>query len=126
MPYMQGSSRWRLVGIAFLAVILPMARGHAQRRASERVTLVVEVIDRDGTPIIPCGQAGAQPRDVTARVISVEEGAFPRARILLRWPMCELVTPGQVFRIHIRRWTGVPDTDETRFRVRGVDAVIAP
>ncbi len=119
----------------FTAVVVVFAAmlaqtGEAQRRArpTERLTLVVEVIDREPTPIIPCGIMGAQPRDVTARVITVEEGTFAGERILLDWPMCVLgqVMPGHRYRIQIRRWTDVAVTAETRYRVRRFEALTVP
>jgi hypothetical protein len=117
--------------VLVFAAVLATPSGEAQRRArrpTERVTLVVEVIDRDPTPIIPCGIMGAQPREVTAQVIAVEEGTFAGERILLDWPMCVLgqVMPGHRYRIQIRRWTDVAVTAETRYRVRHFDPLTMP
>jgi len=117
------------LGVAAAALVAP---GHAQERrrathrATERLTLVVEVLDRDPRPVIPCGVMGAQPRDVTARVLSVQEGHFEGDRVLLSWPLCEFtrVAPGNRFRIHIRRWADAPgDPSRTRYRVREFTAV---
>ena len=108
------------LALAALVPLVALAPARAQSPATERVTLTVEVLERDHTPVIACGQMGAQPRDVTARVLSVEEGTFEGQRILLSWPVCEFshVEPGDRFRIRIQRRVAQPVTPSTRFRVR--------
>lgn len=116
--------RVALLLLSALAV-LPLAPSHAQAPTTERITLIVEVVTRDYTPVIPCGRVGAQPRDVTARVLTVEEGAFPGDTVLLSWPLCEFsrLGPGDQFRIRIRRRVGRPTSPSTRYLVRWEQAV---
>lgn len=115
------------LALVVLAVLSPLA--HAQpARATQLIVLIVEVLDRDPTPVIACGILGAQPRDVTARVVSVETGTFTDERILLRWPMCadSQVMVGERYRIHLRRWTDAAPTLATRYRVRRAEHVASP
>jgi hypothetical protein len=102
-------SRSIFVGLA-LALSLAATLAFAQPAGTERITLVVEVLERDSRPIIPCGMIGAQPRHVRARVIAVEEGTFGEPTIELSWPMCEFsqVQPGERHRIRVRRRADTP------------------
>lgn len=113
------------LGLVFTFVAAAPLVQAQRRRPTERVTLVVEVIDREATPTMTCGFIGPQPRDVSARVITVEEGTYGADQILLSWPLCLLgqVMPGHRYRIHIRRFTDVAATPETRYRVRGFDPI---
>ena len=116
----------RVRALAFLLVLLsPLAALAQQTPATERVVLVVEVLTRDPRPVIACGQLGPQPRDVTARVLAVQEGHFDGATIQLSWPMCEFsrVDPGSKFKIRIVRRAGQVVTPSTRYLVRWSDPV---
>lgn len=119
--------RSSLVAVVALVAFLSSGASAQRSRESELVTLVVEVLDRDMTPAYRCGVLGPQPRDVTARVLSVEAGTFSAERVLLRWPLCgsDEVQPGERFRIQIRRWTDVPHRPDTRYRVRHALARLA-
>ncbi len=95
------------------------------RRPTERVVLDVEILDRDPTPLIPCGRLGAQPRDVTARVLTVVAGHFEGDTVLLSWPRCEWrpLEVGQRARVTIRRFTDAAASPTTRYRVRDERAI---
>ena len=98
---------------------LAAAGAHARPPAKQRVVMQVEVVERERKPVIPCGGIGAQPRDVTARVLAVEEGAFPGDTIRLAWPMCEWsrVEPGDHFRVRIARRPGPEPEPPARYEV---------
>ncbi|MFO0686519.1 MAG: hypothetical protein U0234_30950 [Sandaracinus sp.] len=114
-------SFFALAAALSLSLSLPTSATHAQpSSATERLTLVVEIVARDDTPVTPCGIHGATPRDVTARVIQVEEGAFPADQILLSWPVCTIgqLVVGARHRVQIRRYVDRPADATTRYRVR--------
>ena len=112
------------MSLVLLFALLPSSHAGSQARSTERITLVVEILEREDRPTIPCGILGAQPRDVTAHVVSVEEGTFEGDRVLLSWPVCSLdsLTVGQRYRIQIRRFVDRPVTPEMRYRVRRATA----
>lgn len=109
-----------LLAPAMLALTMGAPVQAQPAAATERLTLVVEIVARDGTRVTPCGIHGATPRDVTARVITVEEGVFPSEQILLSWPVCEIeqLVVGARHRVQIRRFVDRPADATTRYRVR--------
>lgn len=109
-----------VLGPAVLLIAICSVPASAQSRATEPIVAVVEIMERDETPIHPCGYLGAQPRDVTARILSVEEGSLEGDRVLLSWPVCSLSTiaVGRRYRVHLRVFSDTTRTPETRYRVR--------
>jgi hypothetical protein len=116
------ASRARLLwlALALALALVPLGASAQQAPRTERIVLLVEVLTRDHTPVIACGVIGAQPRDVSARVLAVQEGTFQGDTILLSWPVCEFshVEPGDKFKVRIVRRTGHADTPSTRYLVR--------
>lgn len=113
----------RLAFVTAVSALMVRSSANAQARRPRRsapVTVVVEVLERDRTPVIPCGTIGPQPRAVVARVIAVEDGRLDRDRVRLRWPICEftLIEPGDRFRIRLRRWLDVPADADVEYLVR--------
>lgn len=108
----------RMVGVSLLVLAFASTAGLAQPAATERIRLVVEVLERDTRPLIPCGTIGAQPRHVRARVIEVREGRFDEPTIELSWPMCEFsgIEPGARFEITLRRRATTPPGATYRVR----------
>lgn len=108
------------LGLLASTLVGPTGASAQRARPTEEIVLVVEVLERDPTPLIACGILGAQPRDVTARVVAVERGAFEGERVLLSWPMCEFsaVEVGARYRVHLRRFTDAPVRADMRYRVR--------
>lgn len=108
----------RTLALSLFVLVLEAPPTLAQPAGTERVRLVVEVLERESRPLIPCGTIGAQPRHVRARVIEVREGRFDEPTIELSWPMCEFsgVAPGERFEITVRRRATTPPGATYRVR----------
>lgn len=93
-----------------LAVLLLSSSAVAQpARRTGRTVLVVEITDVSDERIdVRCGPAGFAHVPVHARILEVQEGAWPHETIVLGWPICGGtlrgwgVLPGRRYRVRVR------------------------
>jgi hypothetical protein len=92
-------------------VFLLLASGALAQPAQHtgRTVLVVELSEVSDERIdARCGPAGFAHLPVHARVVALEEGAWPHTTIVLGWPVCGGtlrdwgVAPGQRYRVRVR------------------------
>ena len=112
---------------SFFAFALLLAASAPALSQSRRVTAVIEVVSRERTPVIPCGQLGPQPREVVARVLAVEEGSFALGTVRLRWALCSYagIEPGSRFRVRFQVPAGVAPTPASVYAVSRSEALAA-
>lgn len=112
---------------SIVALALLFATSAPASAQARRVTAVIEVLSRDRTPVIPCGQLGPQPREVVARVLAVEEGSFAPGTVRLRWALCDFsrVEPGSRFRVRFQTTAGVAPTPSSVYAVTWSEALAA-